>query len=74
MRLSLDARGQPARTPTPFRASTTLELRRFRFDVLAVAQQVGLSLPVAELVVAELMKQGLPADRDSVELVARTVC
>ncbi|MDX6631215.1 MAG: 1-deoxypentalenic acid 11beta-hydroxylase [Gaiellales bacterium] len=71
VRLSLDARCQPARTPRTFQArSTMLELRRFRSDVHAVAIEVGLSEPVFERVVAEMMKRGLPAAREAVERVA----
>ena len=72
VRLSLDARCQPARTPTTFQArSTMLELRRFRADVLAAAEQVGLSESAFEGVIAEMMKRSLPADRETVERVAR---
>lgn len=71
VRLSLDARCQPARTPTTFQArSTMLELRRFRSDVHALALAAGLSEPVFEQVVAEMMKHGLPAERAAVERVA----
>jgi len=74
VRLSLDARCQPARTPVTFQAGhTMLEQRQFRADVQAVARQAGLSEPVFELVVVEMMKQGLPADRETVERVARDV-
>lgn len=74
VRLSLDARCQPARTPTTFQArSTMLELRRFRADVHAVAQQAGLSEPVFEHVLGEMMKRGLPAERAAVERVAAEV-
>jgi len=74
VRLSLDARCQPASTPTTFQArSTMLEMRRFRFDVLATARQLGLSEPVCELVIAEMMRQSLPADVDNVEHVAKAV-
>jgi 1-deoxypentalenic acid 11beta-hydroxylase len=72
VRLSLDARCQPARTPTTFQArSTMLELRRFRSDVHAASLQAGLSEALFELVVAEMMKRGLPAEREAVERVAR---
>jgi 1-deoxypentalenic acid 11beta-hydroxylase len=74
VRLSLDARCQPARTPTTFQArSTMLELRRFRSDVHAVALRAGLSEPVYELVVAEMMRRGLPPEREAVDRVAREV-
>ena len=74
VRLSLDARCQPVRTPATFQARhTMLELRHFRSDVHAVAQQVGLSEPVYELVVAEMMKRGLPPERETVERVAHDV-
>jgi 1-deoxypentalenic acid 11beta-hydroxylase len=74
VRLSLDVRCQPARTPTTFQArSTMLELRRFRSDVHALAQQLGRPESVYELVVAEMMKRGLPADRETVESVAHDV-
>jgi 1-deoxypentalenic acid 11beta-hydroxylase len=74
VRLSLDARCQPARTPTTFQArSTMLELRRFRAAVHAYAQETGLSEPTYELVVAEMMKRGLPADPETVERVAQAV-
>jgi 1-deoxypentalenic acid 11beta-hydroxylase len=74
VRLSLDARCQPARTPTTFQArSTMLEMRQFRADVQAAAQQLGLSEPVYEVVIAEMMKQGLPADRATVDRVAKAM-
>jgi 1-deoxypentalenic acid 11beta-hydroxylase len=74
VRLSLDARCQPARTPTTFQArSTMLEMRQFRADVQAAAQQLGLSEPVYEFVIAEMMKQGLPADRATVDRVAKAM-
>ena len=74
VRLSLDARCQPARTPVTFQAGhTMLEQRQFRADVHAVARQAGLCEPVFEIVVVEMMKRGLPADRETVERVARDV-
>lgn len=74
VRLSLDARCQPASTPTTFQArSTMLELRRFRAAVQAIALEAQLSGPVFELVLAEMMKRGLPAERAAVERVAQEV-
>jgi 1-deoxypentalenic acid 11beta-hydroxylase len=74
VRLSLDARCQPSRTPITFQAGhTMLEQRQFRADVQALAGQAGLSGPVFELVVVEMMKLGLPANRETVERVAHDV-
>ncbi len=74
VRLSLDARCQPSRTPITFQAAhTMLEQRQFRADVQALARQADLPDPVFELVVVEMMKRGLPADRETVERVARDV-
>ena len=70
IRLSIDTRAQPASAPRTFQLERTiLELRQYRADVQRIATEAGASPSQFEAALIEMMKRGLPAERDPVELV-----
>jgi 1-deoxypentalenic acid 11beta-hydroxylase len=70
VRLSLDARCQPKTTPRTWQAEKTIpELRQYREDVKRLATEEGAREEFFEVVVIELMKRGLDAERKSVQAV-----
>ncbi|HUE14272.1 MAG TPA: phytanoyl-CoA dioxygenase family protein [Planctomycetaceae bacterium] len=70
VRLSLDARCQPKRTPRTWQAEKTIpELRRYRNDVKRIATEERASEELFEAVVIEMMRRGLDAERGPVQAV-----
>jgi len=70
VRLSIDTRAQPASAARTFQLERTiLELRQYRKDVRRIAIEAGASEAVFEAVLIEMMKRGVPAERQSVEAV-----
>jgi 1-deoxypentalenic acid 11beta-hydroxylase len=70
IRLSIDTRAQPASAPRTFQLEKTiLELRQYRAEVQRIATEAGASPAVFEAALIEMMRRGLPANRDPVEAV-----
>jgi 1-deoxypentalenic acid 11beta-hydroxylase len=70
VRLSLDARCQPAATPRMWQAEKTIpEQRRFREEVQRLAAEEGAGEELFEAVIIEMMKRGTAAERDGVRAV-----
>jgi len=70
IRLSIDTRAQPAKSPRTFQLERTiLELRQYRKEVQRIATEVGASELVFEAALVEMMKRGAPAERKSVEAI-----
>ena len=70
VRLSLDARCQPAATPRTWQAEKTmLEQRRYREEVKRLAAEEGASEELFEAVIIEMMKRGVAVEREGVRAV-----
>jgi hypothetical protein len=64
IRLSLDARCQPATTPATWQAERTiLEQRQYREKVQRLAMELGASRQQFEVVIIEMMKRGCQPER-----------
>jgi glutamate-1-semialdehyde aminotransferase len=65
VRLSLDARVQPARAPRTWQAThSMLEMRALRARARAVADAAALTDELFERVFVEMPKRGVPAERE----------
>jgi 1-deoxypentalenic acid 11beta-hydroxylase len=68
IRLSLDARCQPATTPTTWQAEQTiLEQRHYRQEVRRIAFEAGATDEQFEAVIIEMMKRGCQPERAQVK-------
>jgi 1-deoxypentalenic acid 11beta-hydroxylase len=74
IRLSVDGRAQPARTPLSWQfRHTIVEGREFRADAQDLAVQAGVDTTDFEIVIAEMMKRGVPARPSAFENLILTL-
>jgi hypothetical protein len=67
VRLSLDTRCQPRRTPPSWQAEKTIpEQRQYRQDVKRIATEEGASEALFEAVVIEMMRRGSEPHKEAV--------
>jgi 1-deoxypentalenic acid 11beta-hydroxylase len=70
VRLSIDARAQPASTPRSLQAQTTLlEQRKHRTEVEALAKEEGADREEFEAIVLRMLTNGADADRETVRSI-----
>jgi 1-deoxypentalenic acid 11beta-hydroxylase len=68
LRLSIDARAQPATTARSFQASNTIpSLRQHRHDVQHIATEAGATREQFEIIVLHMIKNGLQPERKLIE-------
>ena len=68
IRLSFDTRCQPKTIPRTWQMEkTTLELRKYRQDAQRLATEEGASEELFEVLIIEMMKRGIPVDRERIK-------
>jgi 1-deoxypentalenic acid 11beta-hydroxylase len=74
VRLSVDARAQPATTPRSFQASNSIpELRHHRVEVQRLATEEGASREEFEVIVLHMIKNGLRPERTLIKRLHQQV-